>query len=151
MITEHEAIGQNVGCALPYIARNAIAETLHAPLRPAPFRIDESHPWLTQPGASFVTLKQGGALRGCFGAIQAYQPLIDNVKCHGVSAALEDPRFPPLSKEELPLTDIEVSVLSAPEPLPVVSEADALAQFRPGIDGVVLEYGPYGSTFLPQV
>lgn len=144
---EYDAVGR----ALPVIARNRIGETLHAPPSPVSIGIDDSHPWLNQPGASFVTLRQGGQLRGCMGTIQAYQPLLEDVKCHAVSAALEDPRFPPLTKEELPLTDIEVSVLSSPELLSVVDEADALKQLRPGIDGVVLEYGPYRGTFLPQV
>jgi len=68
-----------------------------------------------------------------------------------VAAALRDPRFAPLNAEELDITRIEISLLSASVVMDIRDEADALAQLRPGVDGVILEYGRHCSTFLPQV
>jgi AmmeMemoRadiSam system protein A len=128
------------------IARAAIARVLKVP-----HAADESAPWLTEHGACFVTLTQSGELRGCIGSLQAHRSLLDDVKSNAVSAALRDPRFAPLSAEEFDITTVEVSLLSATQPMVVRDEADALAQLRPGVDGIVFEYGRYRSTFLPQV
>jgi len=57
----------------------------------------------------------------------------------------------PLSHTELDYTRVEVSLMSAMEPLTFSSETHALAQLRPGVDGVVFEYGASRSIFLPQV
>ena len=128
------------------IARAAISCALGVP-RAA----DETAPWLAEPGACFVTLTQNGELRGCIGTLQAYRPLLADVKSNAVSAALRDPRFMPLSAEELDITAIEVSLLSPTTAMDVRDEADALAQLRPGVDGIVFEFDSYRSTFLPQV
>ncbi|MBI4899783.1 MAG: AmmeMemoRadiSam system protein A [Actinobacteria bacterium] len=109
------------------------------------------HPWLDAPGASFVTLTQSGALRGCVGSLVAHRPLRDDVAANAVNAALHDPRFPPLDLDELPVTHLEVSVLSTPETYPCTSRTDAASRLRPGVDGLILEFGTHRSTFLPQV
>jgi AmmeMemoRadiSam system protein A len=130
------------------IARAAIARILHAPYPVAP---DETAPWLTELGASFITLTQYGKLRGCIGTLQEHRPLLADVKSNAVSAALRDTRFLPLTREEFATVQVEISLLSTTQPMAVRDEADALAQLRPGTDGVVFEYGRYRSTFLPQV
>jgi AmmeMemoRadiSam system protein A len=112
---------------------------------------DETAPWLEEKGACFVTLTQGGELRGCIGTLQAHRPLLSDVKSNAVSAAMHDPRFMPLGAEELDITTVEISLLSPMTPMDVRDEADALAQMRPNIDGIVFEFGRYRSTFLPQV
>lgn len=112
---------------------------------------DESAPWLAVHGACFVTLTQEGELRGCIGSLQAHRPLLTDVKSNAISAAIHDPRFMPLGSEELDVTTIEISLLSPTQQMDVRDEADALAQLRPDVDGVVFEYGSYRSTFLPQV
>lgn len=112
---------------------------------------DESGAWLQERGASFVTLKQHGLLRGCIGTLEAYRTLLADVKANAQAAALRDPRFPPLQLAELDITVIEVSVLTPKQPLAFESEAHARAQLQPGIDGLVFEYGRFHSTFLPQV
>ncbi|SFF09648.1 AmmeMemoRadiSam system protein A [Nitrosomonas sp. Nm166] len=137
------------GRALLRIARTAITRALRVSCAPA--AIDEYMAWLSRPGATFVTLTQWGELRGCIGSLQACDPLIEDVSNNAVSAALHDPRFLPLAVGELNTINLEVSLLSELQPLTFISEADALAQLRPNIDGIVLEYGPYRSTFLPQV
>jgi hypothetical protein len=134
------------GKTLLHLARAAIAKELGFVAHDLP-RSD----WLEQPGATFVTLTLHGQLRGCIGSLEAYRPLIDDVRQNAVASALRDPRFPPLSKEEFAEVVVEVSLLSAPEPIRFSSEADALAQLVPGVDGVILEYGAQRATYLPQV
>jgi AmmeMemoRadiSam system protein A len=112
---------------------------------------DETALWLAEHGACFVTLTQNGELRGCIGTLQAHRPLLADVKSNAVSAALHDPRFMPLSAKELDFTTIEISLLSPTTMMVVRDEADALAQMRPNVDGIVFEFGSYRSTFLPQV
>lgn len=128
------------------IARAAISSALKTPCA-----ADESAPWLTEQGACFVTLTQCGILRGCIGSLQAHRPLLADVKHNAVAAALHDPRFPPLRQAELGTTCIEISLLSPVCPMNFCNEADALAQLRPGVDGIIFECGPYRSTYLPQV
>jgi uncharacterized protein len=90
-------------------------------------------------------------LRGCIGSLQAHRPLLADVKSNAVFAAMRDPRFTPLRTEEFHFTEIEISLLSPSQEMRVRDEADALAQMRPGVDGIIFEYGRYRSTFLPQV
>jgi AmmeMemoRadiSam system protein A len=134
------------GKVLLQIARAAISRALNMPAE-----ADEKAQWLADSGACFVTLTQYGELRGCIGTLQAYRSLLEDVKYNAVSAAMRDPRFAPLSAQELDLTDIEISLLSPTQKIAFENEADALAQLRPGVDGVVFEFGHYRSTFLPQV
>ncbi|GAB1234348.1 AmmeMemoRadiSam system protein A [Ferrigenium sp. UT5] len=107
--------------------------------------------WLEKTGACFVTLKAHGQLRGCIGSLEARQALYDDVVHNAVAAAVRDPRFPPLTPAELNGIEVEVSLLSATTPMDCFDEADALAQLRPNVDGIILEYGPHRATFLPQV
>jgi AmmeMemoRadiSam system protein A len=113
--------------------------------------VDQSAAWLREPGACFVTLMQHGELRGCIGSLETRRAVLDDVKANAHAAAFADPRFAPLQREELRDLDIEVSLLSPLQPLIFSSEADALAQLQPNIDGVVFEYGFHRGTFLPQV
>lgn len=111
-----------------------------------------AHPdWLDAPGAVFVTLTESGRLRGCIGSLEAHRPLGMDVEHNARAAAFSDPRFPPLRPEELDRVRVEVSLLSPAVPMQFKDESDALAQLRPGVDGVILEYGRYRATFLPQV
>lgn len=106
---------------------------------------------LREEGAAFVTLTRSGKLRGCIGAIEAYQPLVQDVCEHAVAAATEDYRFEPVRAEELANLKIEISRLTRPEKLQFQDAEDLLAQLRPGIDGVVVREGFRRATFLPQV
>ncbi len=107
--------------------------------------------WLGEAGATFVTLTRHGELRGCIGTLEAHRPLGVDVCENAVAAAFRDPRFMPLSRAEFDEIRVEVSLLSATEPLAGEDEAAALAVLRPNVDGVVFECGHYRSTFLPQV
>lgn len=99
----------------------------------------------------FVTLTIEGTLKGCIGHIEPIQPLYLDVLENAVSAAFEDSRFYPLEEEELSGIKIEVSVLSLPEPLEYQNADELLTKLRPGEQGVILQKGYYGATFLPQV
>lgn len=134
------------GRTLLAVARGAIAESLG---ETAPGF--ESADWLTEPGASFVTLTQHGDLRGCIGSLIAERALRADVEHNARAAAFRDPRFRPLSRRDYPDLEVEVSLLSAIEPVAFESEAQALTLLRPGVDGVVLEYRRRRGTFLPQV
>jgi len=109
------------------------------------------HAALDAHGATFVTLTQQGDLRGCIGTLEAHRPLREDVEQNALAAAFRDPRFAPLVAAEFAITRIEVSLLSAPAPLPFAGEDDLLRQLRPGIDGVVLSWRGRRATFLPQV
>ncbi|MBK7542672.1 MAG: AmmeMemoRadiSam system protein A [Candidatus Competibacteraceae bacterium] len=101
--------------------------------------------------ATFVTLETEGQLRGCIGTLAAHQPLVRDVAEHAHAAAFDDPRFPELTAKEFPRLDIHISVLSPPEPLQFESEDELLAQLRPGVDGLILQFRSHRATFLPAV
>lgn len=142
-------MNNDLGSILLTLARNAIAEKLGATHAADPELA--SHPALSENGAVFVTLTRNGDLRGCIGSLEAWRPLHEDVSANAVAAALRDPRFPPLRADELTTTRVEVSLLTPAQPMSFASEADALGQLRPLVDGVILEYGKHRGTFLPQV
>ncbi len=116
-----------------------------------PLDLQSLTPALRANGASFVTLTSRGDLRGCIGALEAYQPLAQDVREHALAAALDDYRFNPVQPGELGGIRIEVSRLTAPLPLEYGSPEDLLAKLRPHVDGVILKDGSRRATFLPQV
>ncbi|HTO45062.1 MAG TPA: AmmeMemoRadiSam system protein B [Burkholderiales bacterium] len=113
--------------------------------------VDEGPAFLRQTVATFVTLQRHGRLRGCIGSLEARRTLLDDVKLNAKAAAFLDPRFEPLTQTEFPATLVEVSLLSTAEPLTFASEADAIAQIRPHVDGLIIEHSGKRGTFLPQV
>lgn len=135
-----------LGDALLLLARNAIGARFGLPPAPCP-----PLPQLAERGATFVTLTRNGELRGCIGSLRAYRPLREDVEANARAAAFDDPRFAPLAERELAAIRVEVSLLDEPEDMAFTDQADALAQLRPGIDGVILTHGAQRATFLPQV
>lgn len=134
------------GATLLALARGAIAATLgDAPAATG------TGDWLGEPGATFVTLTRGGELRGCIGTLIAERPLREDVTGNAQAAAFRDPRFVPVTRAEMIELNVEVSLLSPIEPIEYESETRLLALLRPGVDGVLLEYGRQRGTFLPQV
>lgn len=140
------ALPDNAGTVLLPLARAAIADQLGLS-QPA----SEDAPWLKRDGASFITLKREGRLRGCIGTLRAHRTLVEDVKANAVAAAFRDPRFTPLTADEFAGVAVEISVLSGLEPLRFTDEQDALRQLRAGVDGVVFQFGHHSGTFLPQV
>ena len=143
-------LNQEERATLIKLARKALEDGV-AGKALAPVVLDAQPKRLQEPGATFVTLKRKGELRGCIGALEARQPLVEDVREHAVAAALNDYRFPPVSPEELPEITIEISRLTPPVRLEYEKCEDLPALLRPHMDGVILRDGIRRATFLPQV
>src|SRR5918999_4384665 len=94
---------------------------------------------------AFVTLRIKGALRGCIGYPEPELLLVDVVERCAVSAAISDPRFPPLGAEEWSDVHLELSVLGPIEPVEDITEVEI------GRHGLVVEFGRRRGLLLPQV
>jgi len=132
------------------LARQSLGDSVRSG-KPPEVDLAKYDPKLTAPRACFVTLTTKGQLRGCIGHIFPREPLVKAVVHNAASAALEDPRFPPVGTQELGQIDIEISILTLPERLEFKSPEDLLAKLRPKTDGVVLRVGRRQATYLPQV
>jgi len=93
----------------------------------------------------FVTLKRQGQLRGCIGNIIGVYPLMEGVQKMALAAAFNDPRFPPLTLEEFDDLDVEISVLTMPQPIKSIDEIEV------GRHGLIIRKGFYQGVLLPQV
>lgn len=102
-------------------------------------------------GASFVTLQQDGHLCGCIGSLTAHQPLVRDVTENTVKASSADPRFAPVTAEEVPSLRLKIAVLSPSAPMTFSGEADLLSQLTPHRDGLILRDGAKRGVFLPMV
>ena len=124
------------------IARESITSAVHGKKIP---EYDINDPVLNTSCGAFVTLHINGNLRGCIGNITAESPLWETVKNMAVESALRDPRFYPLTPDELKNVDIEISVLS---PLKKVGK---LEEIKVGKHGLFIKKGFYQGLLLPQV
>lgn len=104
-----------------------------------------SDPYFDQELGLFVTLHIDGMLRGCIGYIQGFKPLRSALFEMADAAAFRDHRFMPLTKEELDLIDIEISILTE------LTEVDDYQDIIIGTDGILLKQGMRQAVFLPQV
>ena len=107
------ALSSESRATLATIARQAVVAAAHrGPYAPP-------REWivgrLAEPGASFVTLRAAGELRGCIGSIAARRALGLDVAENGRAAALEDRRFEPVGAHELAHLEIELALLTPPE------------------------------------
>jgi len=133
------------------IARQAIASAFGLAPEVDKEAVVASHPEFAEKQATFVTLTIGGQLRGCIGSIIPHRSLIDDLIGNARAAAFDDPRFSKLTPEEFETVDIEVSLLTVPQPLDYSDTEDLRSKIRPGIDGVILQLDGRQATFLPQV
>ena len=125
--------------ALARSAAGAAASDLPAPdPGPLPAR-------LAAPQGAFVTLRVGGHLRGCIGIVEAREPLGRTVGHCAAAAATEDPRFPPIGRDDLADLEVEVSVLEEPRQVRDVGEIVV------GQDGLIVSSGRRRGLLLPQV
>ncbi len=108
-------------------------------------------PTLSACRGTFVTLTEGGRLRGCIGSPAPRMALIEDVAMNAVQAGFGDPRFTPLSEDELDKLELDVSILSHPRPIPARSEAELVAALEPDRDGLILGAGRRRALFLPSV
>ncbi|MFH1215219.1 MAG: AmmeMemoRadiSam system protein A [Pseudomonadota bacterium] len=142
------------GQILVKLARRTIALSLSINLQEEEQQSSEKKPGqktFQEKRATFVTLHKQGELRGCMGTLSAYESLADSIRHNAVNAAFNDPRFPPLTFDEFRQVNIEISILTDAKPLDYENGDDLIAKLRPGVDGVILQYGSAGATFLPQV
>ncbi len=120
------------------------SDAVHAAVSRNPLINSGNDPLFDQLSGVFVTLKKNGDLRGCIGYPEAVMPLRDAIIKSARSAALQDPRFHPVSKAELTSIKIEVTVLS---PLFSIDPLDVVV----GTHGLVVEMGNHRGLLLPQV
>jgi len=123
------------------LARRAVAEAV-SPQNP-PGGIPRDGVFAEKRGV-FVTLHVRGRLRGCIGVVDAFESLGPAVARCAASAALHDPRFSPVREEEIPSLQIELSLLSPPEP--VLPE-----NIEMGKHGLLISQGVKRGLLLPQV
>jgi hypothetical protein len=90
-------------------------------------------------------------LRGCIGYPYPTSPLVEAVIDNAINAATEDPRFEPLTLEELDKVVFEVSVLTPPQPVETKNPKEYVSKIKVGEDGLIVERGPYKGLLLPQV
>jgi AmmeMemoRadiSam system protein A len=128
--------------ALLALARRAIREKVGGAVSASTLPAD---PALQSPGAAFVTLTDGNALRGCIGFVRPVHPLAETVRHCAVAAATGDPRFPPVTADELPRLALEISVLS---PLRPVDDVETITI---GVHGLYISLGDRHGLLLPQV
>ena len=124
------------------IARNAITEFV---TDKKTIEVDMKNPKLRTDGAVFVTIKEKGSLRGCIGHVQAIMPLYQSVIKNAIAASSSDPRFPPMTKDELQDIEIEISILSLMQKLKDVKNIQI------GKHGLVIRKGSQSGLLLPQV
>lgn len=136
--------------ALLDLARKSLTEVVtHGRLPDA--KAADFTPRCSEEKGCFVTLTKNGVLRGCIGNIMPNGPLWKSVMENARNAAIRDYRFPPVQPDELRQIEIEISVLTVPQPLKFESPDDLVKKLRPHTDGVVLELGLRTATYLPQV
>ena len=124
------------------IARHAITQQImNDAYNPEP-REEKS---LNMHSGCFVTIKQKGHLRGCIGNFQSQQPLFKEVATMAVAAASQDPRFPPMNKNDLDNFNLEITILS---PLEKIDNTD---QIEVGTHGIYIIKGFNRGVLLPQV
>ncbi|MBN2564268.1 MAG: AmmeMemoRadiSam system protein B [Candidatus Eisenbacteria bacterium] len=138
----YEGLSEKERSALLTLARRSIEAALEGGRPP---RLEVSSPALSTECGAFVTLERRGALRGCIGYIRGIKPLGQTVSEMAVQAALHDPRFPPVSRDELDGLTIEISVLS---PLLVVNDVSEIVV---GKHGLIIQQGARSGLLLPQV
>ena len=128
--------------ALLALAKQSIAAQVTGNQEPQLLAID-----LPEASGVFVTIKRRGQLRGCLGTLQCVRGLAGEVERCAADAASQDPRFPPVSLEEIAELSVEVSVLT---PLEEIDPGDASA-IAIGRHGLVAEQGARRGLLLPQV
>ncbi|MGQ9506256.1 MAG: TIGR00296 family protein [Candidatus Bathycorpusculaceae bacterium] len=141
------------GKFLVELARKVVEKYLQNKKR---IKIPENTPEkLLQPCGVFVTvnsIRNGEKeLRGCIGYPYPTNPLVEAVIDSAISSATQDPRFYPLSLRELEKVVFEVSVLTPPQLIKVEKPKDYPTKIKVGVDGLIVERGPFKGLLLPQV
>ena len=145
-----ELLSLNEGTYLVRLARKTIEVYLSgkspAPPEDAPERLKRKQ-------GVFVTLYTypERELRGCIGVPMPEYPLLEATMRAAIASATEDPRFPPVSLDELSRIVVEVSALTPPEEIKFSDPKELPSLIRIGVDGLIIEAGGFGGLLLPQV
>lgn len=134
----HEPLSAPARDALRAIARASVHAAAHGLPQPEPA---PPLPEIARPGGAFVTLTLRGRLRGCIGRVVTAEPLWRSVADVARSAALDDPRFTPLSPAEESAVSVEISVLGPLRPVRGagdIREGDGLLVRKQGRSGLLL-------------
>ena len=141
------------GKFLIQLARSAVEERLEKRKTIQPPK--ETPKKLLEQCGVFVTINSvrngDKVLRGCIGYPYPTSPLAEAVIDSAINAATQDPRFYPLTLDELSKVVFEVSVLTPPEPVEVKNPKEYLNKIKVGEDGLIVEQGFYRGLLLPQV
>jgi AmmeMemoRadiSam system protein A len=135
---------EHVAPRLLKIAHQALNSAVGAGRGAAPDDLEREPPLNAHSGV-FVTLRSRGQLRGCIGVPEPVMPMCEAAWQAAQQAALEDPRFPPVTESELSGLTVEVSILSPHE------ELSRIEEFQLGRDGAVLDVAGRRALFLPGV
>jgi AmmeMemoRadiSam system protein A len=139
------------------IARKAIIERLTGQKLLDIDNLTRKNPFLAEKRAVFITLNiknkhnKFPQLRGCIGSILPHRSLINDIIHNAIAAAFDDPRFSPLSYDEIDKISIEVSILSIPEKIYYKNIKELKQIIIPFKHGVILKKDWKRSTFLPDV
>lgn len=153
MTLKIEDLQKSHGRVLINLSRKAIEKYVEEEKRVVPS--NEASPLLQKKAGVFTTLEklENGCekLRGCIGMLRARKPLLKATIDSAISAATQDPRFPPVKREELKTIVIELTVLTPPQELKVNEPEEYLEKIEIGRDGLIIKQGPFQGTLLPQV
>lgn len=141
-------VNQTEGRKLIQLARQSITSAFSHKQPEVP---EEIRKLFSPKQGGFVTLTIGNELRGCIGFVEPVFPLYETITRAAQAAAFEDPRFPPLQKEEFKLVKIEISVLTLPELIRVENVEDYPKKIKIGEDGLIIRGSIGSGLLLPQV
>jgi len=148
-----DKITDKEGGFLVRLARLAVEKWVKEKIKITP--PDDTPPILKEKAGVFVTLTKkingNEELRGCIGYIMPIKPLVEATIDVAIAAASEDPRFSPVQENELSDILVEVTVLTPPEKIDVDDKKKLLDIIKIGRDGLIIKYGPFSGTLLPQV
>lgn len=107
------------------------------------FSVEE--PELLQKAGAFVTIKSHGCLRGCIGHVEGIKPLYETIIEMAIAASTQDPRFSPVTEDELADLQVEISVMA---PLRLIEDPE---EIQVGVHGILMRRGFRSGLLLPQV
>ncbi len=149
VIYDIDKISEEEGNYLLSLAERAVDEYVREGRVFIPEHLE--HDIAKKKGASFVTLEKMGNLRGCIGSIIPHRELYIDIIENAIAAATKDPRFTPVTEDELKDINVKLSILSFPQKIYYSDYIDLLEKIEPFKDGLIIKYSSYQATFLPDV
>jgi AmmeMemoRadiSam system protein A len=139
-------VSRELGVELARYAKRKVASALGQRVDATPIIVEGR-----SVDGAFVTITIENNLRGCMGYVGVRQPLLKAVERAAMAAAFEDPRFPPLTSGELPLSVFEVTLLGPLRPLASRAPQELAASIQLGVHGLLVRRMGFSGLLLPQV